>query len=204
MSPRFDSDDVRRLTLGYYDEHASAYDERTRNADLTEVYAPFLALIPEGGRVLDAGCATGRDSAEFIKRGYDVTAFDGSRGLAAIAQERLSRPVRLLTFQAMAFEDEFDGVWACASFLHVPSKELPLVLERVRRALRPSGVLYASFKHGTAEGLRAGRWFTDQTEGSIETLLNPRTGWEAVRIWTSPDSEGRDQVTWLNALFRRT
>jgi hypothetical protein len=43
----------------------------------------------------------------------------------------------------------------------VPTAELPDVVGRLRAALKPSGILYASFKYGNGEREHHGRRFTD-------------------------------------------
>jgi hypothetical protein len=56
--------------------------------------------------------------------------------------------------QEIEYQNEFDGVWACASLLHVPRKEIDDVLERIILALRPEGICYLSFKEGDGERLQ--------------------------------------------------
>ena len=47
------------------------YFETTVNLSMKEALDRFLELVPEGGAVLDLGCGSGRDSLEFIKKGYN-------------------------------------------------------------------------------------------------------------------------------------
>ena len=57
--------------------------------------------------------------------------------------------------------------------------------------------LYCSFKYGTFEGERNGRFFTDLTEDGIEKLLPPL--FSPTRIWTTSDARpGRSDEKWLN------
>jgi SAM-dependent methyltransferase len=64
-------------TLQYYNEHAAEFVQDTQNSDMHEKYEPFLSRVVLGGHILDLGCGSGRDSAEFIKRGYQVTVLTG-------------------------------------------------------------------------------------------------------------------------------
>jgi SAM-dependent methyltransferase len=150
-------------TIAYYDEHADEFYADTVGAEMGGFYDAFLPLLPVGGRILDAGCGSGRDSRAFLERGYAVTAFDASAALGSRAARLLSRPVLQLTFQEMAFAEEFDGVWACASLLHVPRAELDGVLARLARALVPGGAAFLSFKYGDGEGERDGAGSTAMT-----------------------------------------
>ncbi len=77
-----------------------------------------------------------------------------------------------MTFQEMEFENEFDAVWASASLLHIPRNEIKDVLKRITNALKPKGVLYASFKHGNQEYEKDGRYFNCYDETSINELIN--------------------------------
>lgn len=194
--------DPSRATAAYYEANAGAYDARTRDRDMTADYEAFLSLVPPGGRILDAGCGPGRDAAAFSKRGYRVTAIDASLAMVALASERLGFPALRIPFTAIAYEQEFDGLWACASLLHVPKREMPGVIDRLRRALKPGGVLYASFKYGTAEEFREGRWFNDYDEHALAALFAPGA-WKLLRTWASEEIRPNRRVTWVNTLARR-
>lgn len=132
-------------TLAYYDSHAAEFCGRTRDVDMSGLYAPFLARVPAAGRILDAGCGSGRDSAAFLRRGYDVVSMDGSQAMVAATTALTGRAALQLRFDEISFRDEFDGVWACASLLHVMRHELPSVFRRLATGLRAGGVLYVSF-----------------------------------------------------------
>src|SRR4051794_32480007 len=106
--------DITSSTVAYYDTHAAEYVANTVDLDLSALYKPFLALIPAGGRVLDAGCGSGRDGLYFKRNGFDVTAFDASSEMVRAGSELLGQPVLNLTFQELDFRNEFDGIWACA------------------------------------------------------------------------------------------
>jgi hypothetical protein len=120
--------------------------------------------------------------------------------MARVATALLGQEVVVPRFQEVDYEQAFDGIWACASLLHVPRSEMDDVFRRFTRALRPGGVWYLSFKEGEAEEVRGGRWFTDFTEGLLREQLGRRPLLEVLRIWWTPDQ--REQ-TWVNALVRR-
>lgn len=204
MKPNQFSDPVR-LTLDYYNQHAQEFIARTANLDMSLVYEPFLALVPSGGRILDAGCGSGRDSAEFLKRGYQVTAFDGSTEMVRFATERTGLPVLHLTFDAISWREEFDAVWAFASLLHLPKGEMSDALPRLTSALKPGGVLFVSLKAGTHEGEREGRWFTDTTPDALRSVLDGVPGLKVLTIWETADARpDRVGTRWVNALSTRS
>jgi SAM-dependent methyltransferase len=84
----------------------------------------FEAYISKSGRILDAGCGSGRDSHAFKQHGYSVVAFDASTEMCRMASKLIRQKVLLMRFDGMDFEDEFDGVWACSSLLHVSYEDL--------------------------------------------------------------------------------
>lgn len=188
----------------FYEHHAARYCRATRDIDITAVRAAFLAHLPMGGRILDAGCGSGRDGRAFLDAGYVVAAFDGSAPLAELAGSHIGQPVRVLDFREVDWQSEFDGVWACASLLHVPWTELPGVVGRLVAALKPGGVLYMSFKHGRGERVAAdGRFFLDLDEAGLDELLAAVPRLTLIECWRSPDQLGGDRPDWLNALARK-
>jgi len=194
---------VPDLNTDYYQQHAGAFFADTVGVDMTPLYRRFLPLLPERADILDAGCGSGRDARAFANLGHRVTAFDASPALVALAESHLGRPVHCLRFQDIAWREAFDGVWACASLLHVPAAELPDVVGRLCDALRPGGVLYASFKYGRGAREHRGRRFTDLDEPGLAELLRQVPGLAPVETWTTGDLRpGREAERWLNTLLR--
>ncbi len=191
-------------TLAYYEANAQRFFQETRSVDMSPLYEPFLALLPSGARILDAGCGSGRDSLAFLERGYEVAAMDASPSMAELASRLIGRPVLHMSFDQICFQERFDGVWACASLLHVPKRDLPAVLARLGVALKAGGVMYASFKYGEGEAVRDGRLFNDCYEESLRNLLRSRTEFGILEVWRSTDLRpGRGDITWLNVLLRK-
>ena len=134
--------------IDYYNINAYEFFEGSVDADMSYWRERFLKYIPVGGRILDAGCGSGRDSKAFIENGFSVVAFDASHEMCRLATDYLGQTVWQMRFDEMSFEDEFDGVWACASLLHVSDNEMDSVIARLRDGLAYGGTLYASFKCG--------------------------------------------------------
>ncbi|MFS2179586.1 class I SAM-dependent methyltransferase [Rhizobium pisi] len=168
-------------TSAFYRENAKTYANRARNLPKHQLDA-FLARLAPGAVILELGCGGGQDSAYMLSQGFDVTPTDGSAELAMQAEVRLSRSVRVMLFQELDAESIYDGVWAHASLLHVPRPELPDVFARIHRALRPGGLLHASFKAGEAEGHDAlGRYYNYPSPEWLSDLLT-KGGWHDFAI----------------------
>jgi SAM-dependent methyltransferase len=189
-------------TVAYYDQHAAEFCRRTQQVDMSALYAPFLACLRPGARILDAGCGSGRDSAALLALGYDVVSMDASSEMVAATTALTGRPAFRLRFDEIGFEREFDGIWACASLLHVPRRQLPAILVRLAAAMRPHGVMYASFRYGTGEHLRDGRLFTDLDEAALRDLVRGAPCLAIRTIWVTDDTrDERMGVRWINALL---
>lgn len=191
-------------TLSYYNHNADNFVSNTINADMSEAQKRFATELPPQADVLDFGCGSGRDALVFSGMGFQVDAVDGSMEVCREAARLTGLPVRQMLFLELDAESAYDGIWTCASILHLPRKELAEVLGRIARALRPSGILYTSFKYGTEEGMRGGRWFTNFTEESLENFLQEIHGLRVFDLWITQDvCPGREEERWINLLARR-
>ncbi len=191
-------------SIDFYDRNGGRFFAETVGADMSASRVRFLTHMPPGGAILDAGCGSGRDSIAFADAGYAVTAFDGSTEMVRLASTHAGVPVLHKQFSEVDWVDAFDGIWTCASLLHVPRRVLPDVMVRLARALRPGGTWFLSFKYGKGErqGVQ-GRWFTDMTEELLTGTI-AQTGMTLVDMWLSGDVRpGRAHEIWIGALAKR-
>lgn len=190
-------------SAAWYDLNCHDYIERTRSVDVSHLHDWFLGHLPAGGRILDAGCGSGRDSVVFRQRGYDVMAMDASIEMVMHVRQSCRVPAIHKRHQDVDFRDEFDGIWSMASLLHVPHAELPDVLRRYRNALVPGGVLFASFKLGAGEHMRHGRLFADQDEESFRAVIATVPGLTLIESRIDQARQpGKDEELWLGVLCR--
>ncbi len=191
------------MTLKYYQDNAQTFFDGTVNVDMSSLYDTFTKHLAPGARVLDAGCGSGRDAKAFKEMGYQVEAFDASTAMVELAREHTGLPVQVKAFADVERKEEFDGIWCCASLLHVPSLELPGVMRRLADALKPGGVWYVSFKYGVAEREVDGRMFTDMDEHSLRTLVDKVAQLAILELWLTRDKRPMRDEVWLNGLLRK-
>jgi len=141
---------VDETTLQFYRQNAQSYADWAK-APSTRLRG-FLALLPSRGAILELGCGAGNHAAVMLAEGFSLRATDGSPEMAKIASQRLGHPVEAMRFDELDAQEAYDGVWASACLLHVPRDELAGILRRIHRALKPSGVFYASYKMGEGDG----------------------------------------------------
>src|SRR5690554_1511285 len=190
-------------SVAYYNAHAQQFIDETLHVDMSALYDAFLPHLPENAHILDAGCGSGRDSREFLARGYRVTAFDASEKLAALAGKAINHPVSVRTFSQVTEHQAYDSIWACASLLHLPQQQIPQALSQLWQALKPGGVLYLSFKRGEGQREHYGRHFTDATEAQLESWASALPGLEKITTWQTADRRpGRDEY-WVNGVFHK-
>lgn len=190
-------------SIEYYNQNAADYFEQTVDIDMQEYWDRFTEIIPEGGSILDLGCGSGRDSEYFISRGFDVTAMDASEEMCALASIHIGQDVLHLSFDEMDFDKVFDGIWACASLLHVPSDQMEDIFTKVIRSLKINGVLFMSFQYGDFEGKRDGRFYTDYRTKDLKELIARHDDMELIDIQKCEDSKMDNNMTWIYVLARR-
>lgn len=191
-------------TLDYYNHNAASFVEDTKYADMRLVQDKFLALLNPGDSILDFGCGSGRDTKYFLEKGYRVTATDGSAECVKLASVYTGIKVKEMLFQDLRELQSYDGIWACSSILHLPKRELLPVFHSMCDALKPSGVIYTSFKYGQFEGVRNDRYFTDFTEDMFQEFIKTIPGLFAEEFWITSDVRpGRSDEKWLNLILRK-
>ncbi|HGS5355739.1 TPA: class I SAM-dependent methyltransferase [Vibrio cholerae] len=189
------------MSVEFYNQNAQQFFSSTVEVDSTSLLDQFVPYLPQGGLVLDAGCGSGRDSKRFLDMGYQIDAFDASAPLAALAEELLNQSVTVTTFENFTSSKRYDGIWACASLLHVTRESLPETLAHLAKMLKCGGAFYCSFKYGQDEVERDGRRFTNCNEALLNQLLTS-SPLAIDKLWVTQDLRaGREHEQWLNAIL---
>ena len=193
---------MREINNDYYIRHMESFIEDTMNVDMSKQYAFFEKYIKNNGIVLDIGFGSGRDSLYFQKKGYTVYAIDPTKEFCIRGKELGIQHVECMYVEDMNYEDLFDGIWACASLLHVESKNLISVFKKCAMALKENGIMYVSFKYGEYEGERNGRYFCDQTLETIQPIIE-KAGMHIVESSQSEDVRVDRSEAWLNIIIAK-
>ncbi len=198
-------------TIAYYDSHADAFVQDTVTAQMHTQQDAFLSYLPANARVLDFGAGSGRDSLYFMQHRCSVDMVDGSAAMCEACEKLTGKRAVLSTFLEFQTEEKFDGIWACASLLHLHRDEIPIVLSHLAEMLDKPNVMYLSFKYGDFAGERNGRYFTDLTEESFSAIIDEANALEATRrcgtytvdkIFMTEDVRPGRNTQWLNAFVR--
>ncbi len=190
-------------TLNYYNNNSKEYIEKTLQGNTNNLCDNFLRSIKKGGKILDLGCGSGRDSLEFIKRGYKVTAVDCSKEIANMASKIIGQQVICSKFEDLKLEEKFDGIWACASLLHVNRKDIINVIKNISLNLKEDGIFYMYFKYGEDEYIDENeRYFNCYTEKTFKEMIEDVPNLKIKEIYITGDTlGGRENLMWLNILL---
>ena len=190
------------MSVDYYNSNSESFIKDTRNIDMKKNYEVFLANVPDRGLILDAGCGSGRDSLIFQKLGYRVDAFDGSSSMVSEAKKLTGLNIELSTFEDFEFNRSYNGIWACASFLHGRRANLVSILTRLSEGLISGGVLYSSFKYGNNERLNGERYFNDINEHVLKAYVDTVPDISVMQTWVTGNRRTNDNdEKWLNSLL---
>ena len=191
-------------TIDFYNKNAENYCSKTIGIDLTQIYEKFLKYIPKQGAILDLGCGSGRDSLYFLNNGFDVTSMDASIEMVKLSSKLINQKTIHRKIEDIDFKDKFDGIWACASLLHINKNATVDVYNKLLSALKIEGILYASYKYGINTMVKEERYFNNYDENSFSEMMKNIQSLEQIEFWTTLDlrQEGNNQK-WLNILLKR-
>lgn len=122
------------------------YFEQTSKIDMTKNYCFFLQYF-HGNSILDLGCGSGRDSNYFKQQKYEVSSVDNSEYAKQFASQKYKVEVDLVDIE-QNIKGVFDGIWSCASLVHMNQHQILKILEQLKNNLYQGGLIYISLKYG--------------------------------------------------------
>lgn len=205
--------DHTQTTIATYNKTAPSYVAKVQAYAPEEEREMFASLVKPGGRILDAGCGSGRDANHFASQGFHVTGIDLSTGLLSYAREHADKNATFveMDLRAIKLPTSFDGIWACASLLHLTREEFLPVIRNFHHMLSPNGVLFLLMKEGTGEQLVTSgtidgdtRFFTYYMSDEIRGLLEG-AGFKMIDQYTWDQKDRNDErphETWISSFAK--
>ena len=191
------------MMSNYYESNAERYAAETISADMSEQYQRFLPLLKKGAKILDVGSGSGRDACYFQKQGYQVTALEPSKNLCGEIRKVFSGEIVCSDIQNYQPAERYDGIWACASLIHLQEEEVLQFFEKIDQYLDDNGIIYISGKNGISTGeVEDGRFFLEFTDQLVEKILTVNKQLKLEQLWYTEDVSGRRGFRWLNVVLR--
>lgn len=194
-------------TIAWYNKNADRYSKSVQNLPSAGI-DEFVNKLPEGAKVLDAGCASGRDSQRLFDKGIEVVGIDLSSSQIDLAKKTYPG-ISFIEgdFLSLPFGDgSFEGVWAHASLLHFENVvDVQKALKEFSRVLKKGGILHVFVKEKTTENKfeivtdslsNHDRFFQYFSKDEIEGYII-ESGFDVVKTERQIDAAGRKEVSWL-------
>lgn len=189
------------MTNKYYTKHASSYIAEVESYDLSNVYPLFLKYLKANASLLDLGAGSGRDSRYFSNLGYTVTSLDANETFIKYMQAHQTNRVIHSTMEEYTTDEMFDGIWACASLLHIKKKNIKTIIEKYVALLKPSGVFYMCFKEGEHERMSGIRFYNDYTMETLGSLLKSIDHTKVLHLFKTIEEKENENQVWINAII---
>lgn len=200
-----DPDVIAHVTLAHYEQRAQSFWEGTRGHDVSQNIAALLRHIEAAPpfELLDLGCGPGRDLKTFREMGHHAIGLDGVAAFVAMARDYSGCEVwqqNLLALDLPAAR--FHGIFANAVLFHVPSAQLPRVLQELRTALKRGGVLFCSNPRGHGEeGWSGDRYGVYHDLAGWRRYMNG-AGFTELEHYLRPAGLPLEQQPWLATVWR--
>ena len=192
-----------RSTIDYYNRIADSYYWTTVGIDMSKLRNAFAAYLPAESRVIDLGCGSGRDVMAFCDMGHDASGLDASKELVELAKERLEVKASVGDMVTWRASESYDGIWCCASLIHLNEEEKKRFFGNLQYNLKPGGVIYISVKEGIETGTdEEGVYTSNCTADELKSFLDG-AGCEILETVVTEDAMGRPGVKWLNVIAKK-
>ena len=185
----------------FYSENFKLYYERTFSIDPSPFLSPVIDALPKGASILDVGCGSGRDLLWLKERGFKVTGFERSKGLAELARKNSGCEVIEGDFESFDFSSlKFDAVIASGSLVHIPHEKFPVIFQKITKCMS-SALVYISLKEGNGQKTNnEGRQFYLWTDEKLRKLFS-KAEFEVINFSRSKSAVNSNDV-WLGYVLK--
>ena len=190
------------IVKDYYNSLSKEYVLDTAYLDMSQQYSMFEKYLNAGDKVLEIGFGSGRDFVYFSKK-YSVYGIDITENFVDALKSKGYSNVFLMSATDFDLNEIFDGIWACASLLHVEKDKLKKTFCNILNHLKRDGVFYFSFKKGNFDGIRNGRYFVDMDDELLNEVIKDLPA-EIVEKAVTSDVRATRSDVWLNVVLRKT
>jgi 2-polyprenyl-3-methyl-5-hydroxy-6-metoxy-1,4-benzoquinol methylase len=197
-----------QITIAEYQLTAEDYRNGTWNHDVSQNREALItAMSKEKGKILDLGCGPGRDLIAFQEMGYKVTGLDATPAFVEMAKQTAGCEVWQQSFLSLELpSNNFDGIFANASLIHVPSAEMLGVLKHLYEALSDCGVILMSMVRGDQEGFSERptgyRYVTGWEYETLEPIL-VAAKFQILHHYYRPTGMPIEECSWLVMVARK-
>lgn len=189
-------------TINYYNQNAQEYALKVSGANMSADLNSLIESLPKNSdiKLLEIGAGGGRDLKYMRGRGLNVVPLEPSNELANLIEEEQGVKVVRQKVQDMSYENEFDGVYAIASLLHIPKNEILDVLKRIKSSLKENGVFLLTLKEGVGESLdNQDRFFSYYAVDEIKEILE-EAGFNNISFNKNNDMLKRADTQWITTM----
>jgi ubiquinone/menaquinone biosynthesis C-methylase UbiE len=204
-------EEFEKTTINSYDQTVDEYIKNVDDLHPVKESKKFLSYLGKNKSILDIGCGPGRDAKIFANKGFEAVGIDLSKKMIEAAISRVKNAkFKIMDIRKLEFEDNnFDGAWASASFLHIPKKDILKGLQEVHRVLKDKGIFYISVKQGKGEILKPDERYNDTQKfwsffqkDEIENEL-VKAGFEIIESYVEEQNSSYATNPWIQIFCRK-
>ena len=178
---------------------ASAYDAGPRLAKLPKW---FKNRAP--GQMLEVDVCKEASWSEAVADPSKLGPYEVESKFISLSSELTGQKTQYLRMQDIEFKNEFNGIWACASLLHIDKKLTESVFNILCNALRDDGVLYASYQYGKGISILEDRYYNNYDERSFAEVIENVNNLKILTYWITKDLRpDRIDEKWLNVILKK-